>query len=113
RLALRRPARGIQHGGVRRVEHEIGDAGRVVPEQHLAPRLAAVGRLVDATVRVGAESVALGANPDGVWTARVHTDPGDLVSVLQPHMRPGLPAVARLPDAVAVGDVAADGVLAR
>src|SRR5207247_5760894 len=96
----------------RGIEHEIGDPGRVVPEQHLAPRLAAVGRLVDPTVRVGTEGVALSTDPDGVRTARVHSDPGDLVAVLQPHMRPGPPTVARLPDAVAVGDVAADGELA-
>src|SRR2546426_11886679 len=55
----------------------------------------------------------LGADPDGVGTTRMHTDPGDLVSVLEPHMRPRPSAVGGLPNAVAVGHVAADGVLAR
>src|SRR5437867_10758521 len=53
RFAVRLPEGGVQHGGVRRVEHEIRDSRRVVAEQHLAPRLAAVGRLVNAAVRVG------------------------------------------------------------
>src|SRR2546430_10435267 len=36
-IALRLPERGIQHVGIGRVEHEVGDAGRYLPEHYLAP----------------------------------------------------------------------------
>src|SRR6185312_1510010 len=47
-----------------------------------------------------------------VGIARVELDPRDLLRLLETHRRPRLTAVGGLPHAVAVRDVAADGILA-
>ena len=112
RPALRLPQRRVDDAGVPRVEHEVRHAGRVVSEQHVPPGLAAVRRLVDAPVRVGPERVAERAHIDGVGARRMDADPGDLLRLGEPEERPRPAAVGGLPDAVAVGDIAADRVLA-
>ena len=48
--AVRLPHRGVQHVRVAAVDHEVDRAGLVVAEEHLLPRLAAVGALEDAAL---------------------------------------------------------------
>src|SRR6185312_876641 len=52
RLAVRLPEGRVQYPRILRVDLEVGDTGLVVPEQHLSPGLAAIGRLEDPAIRV-------------------------------------------------------------
>src|SRR5207245_991273 len=70
----------------------------------LVPRLAAVGRLVEAAVRTIAVEPTQGADVDDVRVSGVDCDPADLEGLLEPHVGPRLAAVGRLVDAVAIGD---------
>src|SRR5207248_5362853 len=79
---------------------------------HLVPRLAAVGRLVDAALRVRPVGVTLRAYPRDVGIGRVHPHPRDLLRLGEPEGGPRLAAVSRFPDPVARGDIATDRVLA-
>src|SRR5204862_4044963 len=103
-VALALPQGGQESVRLGRVYDEVDDAGAVVLVQDLVPGLAAVARLVDAAVLVGAVQAAEGADVDGVRVLRVDDDLADLVGLLEADVRPGLAAVGALVDAVAVRD---------
>jgi hypothetical protein len=67
----------------------------------------AVARLVDAALGVRAVRVAERCHVDDVGVVRIDVDAADLLRVAQPHEAPGLPAVGRAVDTLALGDVRA------
>ncbi len=105
--------RGVEDVGVLRIHRDVGDAGVGADRQHRLPRLAAVGRLVEAAVAAGAPQRADGADVDDVGVARIDEDVLDVLGVLEPHARPRLAGIGRLVDAVAEADAALVVVLAR
>src|SRR5205814_8787540 len=98
--------------GVRRIHREVGRAGGVVAEQDLGPRLAAVCGLVNPALGVWPERTALRGDVGDVGVCRMNTDARNLLRLGEADEGPGLTTIRRLEDAVAVGDVAADRVLA-
>src|SRR6266702_2017786 len=106
------PERRVDHVRGGRLEHQVSDSGRIAAKQHLVPRLAAVGRLVDAALGIGAVGVALRADVHDLGILEMHPHARDLLRLGEADERPGLAAVGGLPHAVAVRDVAADRVLA-
>ena len=82
------------------------------PARTLLPGLAAVGRLVEAALAAGGPERSLRGDVDDVRVARIDDDLGDVLGLLEAHVRPALAAVEAAVDAVAVADVAAADVLA-
>src|SRR5215813_2745549 len=80
-LPPRLPERGVEHLGLARIHHEVGDAGGVVAEEDLLPRLAAVVRAIDASVGTGTEHVPLRADVDEVRVLRMDAHARDLPRV--------------------------------
>src|SRR5262249_15660239 len=107
------PGRGDEFLGVGRVHLQVDDARLVVDVEHPLPALAAVGRLEDTALLVGAVQPADGADVDGVRVGRVDGDVAGLEGLRDAHVLRGLAAVGGLVDAVAVGDGVARVVLAR
>src|SRR4029078_1874871 len=108
RLAAEVPHAGVDRLGVLAVHRQHRAAGREVGAlEHSRPRLAAVGRLVDAAVVAVAPQLARHADVDGVGAARVDEDLGDALRVRQAHVGPTVAAVGRLVDAVADRDAVA------
>ncbi len=107
-LAARLPEAGVEHVGVARIHHQIGDTRRVVDEQHLVPRLAAVLRPKHAAFGVGSEHVAEGPDVDDVGIDRIDHDARDVAGRREPHVAPRLAAIETLPHAVTIRHVAAD-----
>ena len=91
--------RGEERVRVRGVHHEIDEARVVVDELGVRPGLAAVGRLVDAALRVRPEEVAGRGDVDDVGILRVHDHLGDRLRFFQPHVLELASAVGRLVDA--------------
>src|SRR5690606_37812432 len=58
------PARGEQHVRVARMDRDVHEAGLVADELHQPPRLPAVRRLVEPTLRVGAPDRTQSGDPD-------------------------------------------------
>ena len=113
RLAPDLPHGGEHRAGVVRVDGEIDRAGVLALEQHAVPGLAAVPRPVDSPLVVRPEDVAQCRHVDEVGVVRMHADAADVPRVAEPQVTPGLAAVGRPVDAVAVRQVAPDGGLAR
>src|SRR5207302_1747981 len=80
--------------------------------QALFPALAAVAGLVDAALGIGPEGVSLGSDVRDVGIGGMHPHARYLLRLGETERGPCLAAVGRLPDAVAVGHVAADRELA-
>ncbi len=102
----------VQDVGVRRVHLGGGDTRVLRNGERHRPGLAAVGRLVEASVPSRRPERSLGRDEHDRRVSRVDQDAGDVLGVLQPHVRPRLAAVQALVDAVAVADVAPAHVLA-
>ena len=98
RRVCHRPANRMLRVG--RVEGDVDGAGVGVLEEHLLPGLAAVGRAVDAALRVRAEGVAEHGREGDVGVGRVDDHRADL-ALLLPDVLPGLAGVGRFVDAVA------------
>ena len=107
------PQRGVEHLRVVAVHHEIDRAGLRVAVQHLLPGLPAVARPEHAALLVRTGHVAERRRVHEVRVRRADDDLRDDLRVGQPHVRPGLPGVGRLVDAVALHDVAAQADLAH
>src|SRR5205823_3727153 len=92
--------------GVRRarLHLQIDYARAVVDVEDSTPGLAPVRRLVDAALLIGSIKPAEGADIHDVRILGVDDDAADLVRLLESHVLPGLAAVGRLVNAVAVGD---------
>ncbi len=113
RVAHDLPEAGVEDAGVGRVHGEVRGAGALVHFQDLLPGGAAVGGAIDAALGVGAPHVAQGGDVDEVGVGGVDADAGDLLGGGEAPVRPGAAGVGRAVDAVAGGDVAADGRLAH
>lgn len=94
--------RSVERIAVGRIDDDVGGAGVLVDEQHLAPALAAVVGLEDAALRVGAEQMSGSRHPDHVIVVRVDDDAGDRLRFLEANAFEALSGVGRLIDAVAV-----------
>ena len=85
----------------------------VVHEEHVLPAGAAVERAEDTALAALAEDVAEGGDEDDVGIGRVDGDASDLLRLDESHGCPGLPRIARLVDAVTLGEVASHAGLAH
>ena len=112
RRAVHLPRGGEQRVGVLRVEDDVNAAGLVIDEQNFLPGGAAVGGAINAALGAGCVHMSQGRDVDDVRVRGVNDDGADLPRIRQADMGPVLPAVHRLPHAVAVGNVAADAGLA-
>ena len=74
---------GVQHFGIRGIHREVHDARETVHEQHLAPRLAAVRRLVHAAVGARRPQVAERGDVGDVRVRRMHPHATDVPGVLE------------------------------
>src|ERR1035437_5862358 len=109
RRTIRVPERRVYHVGIGRIEHKIGDAGLVVAIENAAPRLAAVGRLEDATLRVRPERMTEHADPDDVGIGGMNANPVDVIlHVAGFDEAPCAAVVLRHPHAIARRRVAAN-----
>ena len=75
--------------------------GVVIDEQHLLPRLSAVGGLEDAALRIRAPQVSDARDIHDVGIGRMNHDAADVAGLLEAHVAPRPAAVHRLVDAVA------------
>lgn len=107
------PCGGVERIGVLGIEADIQRAGSLIYVEHLAPGLAAIGGFVDAAFLAGHPDFAERGDPDGVWIGGVDARTADGVGFFQPQVLPGFALVIAAVDAVAVGDVSAQGVLAH
>ncbi len=101
--------RRIDDERVRGVLGDVGDPRIIIDIQGLLPILSAVDGPEDAPFGIGPPEVAHGGDEDDIGVSPVDEDPGDVPRLLKPHVRPGLPRVGRLIDAVAYRDAVAAG----
>src|SRR5205085_11436663 len=80
---------------VRRVESQRHRAGVLVFVEHLCERLAAVGRAIDAALRVGSIRMAEHGDEQTIGILRVNDDRADLLAVAQAEMLPRPARVGR------------------
>ena len=106
------PHAGVEDARVARVHHEIRRADGIIDEQHAVPRPAAVGRAIDAALRLRSIRVTQRRDVDDVGIRGVHDDASDPARVLETGAGPGLSRVRRFEHAPADGNVAADEGLA-
>ena len=106
------PGGRIEEAGIGLVDGEVDGAGFVADGEDVPPGGAAVVALEDAALRVRPEGVAEGGHPDDVRVVGVDADLADLAGLAQAGVAPGAAGVGAAVDAVAVGDVGADGRLA-
>ena len=81
---------------IRRVHHDVGEAGFVVDELGVRPGLAAVAGLVEAALGVRSEQMPDRRDVGDVRILRVHDDPSDALCFLQPDVRKVFPPSADL-----------------
>ncbi len=103
----RRPQRRIDRRRIVRIDCNRKAADVVVLEEHPLERRAAIERAIDAAFGVRSVRVAQHGNEKSLRIIRIDGHPGDLLPVAQTEMRPRLPAVDRLIDAVADGEIGA------
>ena len=113
KAAVRFPKGSINNTRVGRVNAQINRPRLVAAEQHLIPRLAAVGGFINAALWVRAKGMAEGGYIHNVGVGGVNTNFGDVAGIGQPHVAPALAGVGGFVHPVAVGHVNADGGLAR
>ena len=110
---VRLPHRGVEHGRVGAVDHQVNRAGLVVAEERLLPGLSTVGRLEDPARGVWRGGMPEHRRIDEVGIGGMHADAADDLRVSESGMGPGLARVSRLVDAVALHDVAPQRHLAH
>src|SRR5579863_4112523 len=87
--------------------HEIGDAARRTGVERAHPMRSAIARYDDAARRTVGKHVAENADDDRARIARVDRDARNVRGSVESEVRPGLPAVARMPHAIPRLDVVA------
>ena len=94
--------------------HRQVDSARILAlEQNLLPVLSPVLGSKHTTLTVGPEGVPQGRDVHQIRILWMDSNPGDVTSILQSKMRPGLAIVVGPVDTVAGGHVAADTGLAH
>src|SRR5215211_2341420 len=106
------PDGGVKDSGVGLVETEIDRAGFIADVENLAPGCAAVLALEHAALRVRTEGVTQRRDPHDIRVVRVDANLADVARFGQSDVAPASAGVCTAIDAVAVGDVDADGGLA-
>ena len=91
----------IERLGVSERLREIISARVLIALEHELPALAAIGRLVDATVTTGAKERARRSNECDVVVAGIENNAIDVLGVLESHIGKRLAAIGGLPHAVA------------
>src|SRR5712692_11811174 len=74
----------INHVWIAGLQLDIHRANLIRDEQNLAPRLAAVRRLEDTSVRIRFESVALRRHPNDVRVGRMNANRSNLPGIVEP-----------------------------
>ena len=93
---------------VRRIHRDVRAPRVLVDEEDVLPALPAVGRAVDAPLRLRPVGVAQRAHVDDVRVRGMDDEARDPSGGFESHEGPRLPRVRRLVDALPDGDVAAD-----
>ncbi len=106
------PHRGEERLRIGRIHHDIDGAGVLVHEQDALPCSSAVECPKYAALGLRAIAVPQRRDIYEIGVGRVDRDAGNASRVLEAHVCPRLPAIHRLEDAVADGDVAPDERLA-
>src|SRR4029078_4364952 len=88
--------RGVEHLVVPGVHHEFGCTCVLVDEEHVRPRHAAVGLLVNAAFFVRPPEVSLRRDVDDIVIHRVDDDARYVAGVSESHQLPRMTAVDRL-----------------
>src|SRR5262249_6743101 len=107
-VAARLPEGSEKNPGIVGIHRQIDRAGIGAAIEDLLPAPAAVARTEDAALLVGAENVAQRRHIDEVGVRRMDADAADMLGRAQPDIRPGAAGIARLVEAVAIGDVEPD-----
>src|SRR5262249_3808209 len=110
-VALSFPRGDKERLGIAGTDPHVDDAGPLIDGQDVFPRLSAVGGLVEAALPAWPVEPAQGPDVDDVRIGRMDGDAADLVTLLEAHVLPGLAAINRLVDAIAVGHRVARVVL--
>ena len=98
------PGRHEQRLGLGGMHLDVNDACLIVDEEYLLPALAAVDGLVETSILAGPVEPAQCADVDDVGILGVDFNAADLKALGESHVLPGLAAIGRFVDAVAVGD---------
>src|SRR4029077_13962288 len=99
--------------GVAGIERDVNPAGVLVLVNNLLPVLAAVGRAEDATLGVRPKRMTQGSDKDDIGILGVNDPLADGSGIGQTCVLPGLAAIRRLVNAVAMRNVSPDAGLAR
>ena len=102
------PQRGVSNPLIGSVEGDIHRPDLVGPGEHLAPRLAAIGRLEDAPLRILREGLSQGRDNNRVGIRGIDPHSADVLGLLQPDMCPCLAGVHRFVDTIAHVDCGTD-----
>src|SRR5262249_47187645 len=102
-----------EHVRVGRVHGDIGDAGVFANGEHSVPGLAGVAGFVKAAFATGSPKRALRSGVNDIAVARIDKDAADVFRFLQAHVFPGLAAIVRAIDSIAIGDAALRVAFAR
>ena len=107
------PQRRKKNVWIMRIEGYIDAAGVFVFVENLLPCLSAVGRAEDAAFGVRPVGMPQGRDEGDIGIRRINNDLADRARIVQANVLPGLAAVQRLVDTIAVRDVAANAGFAR
>src|ERR1700733_8078262 len=102
RLSACLPQRGVDDLRVMWVETHVDRTGLRILVQNLGPGLAAVSRAEHAALGIRTEGMPESGDQHDVRIVRIDDERADLAGILKPDTAPGLAAVDRLVDAVAV-----------
>jgi len=102
RLAAEGPHARVDVAGIRQVDVHVRAARVLVDEEHVLPRLSAVGGAEDAALPVGSPFVAHGADQRDVGVARIDDDALDALAVVEAEVGPRGAAVGGTVHPVAV-----------
>jgi len=99
--------------GVLRVYGHVAGGGAFIDEERALPGGAAVVRAAEAALLIRPEGVPHGRRVDNARSFGVDHNPRKALRILDPGIRPGLPAVGGFIDPVAVGNAVARKTLTR
>src|SRR5215213_5511009 len=110
--AMGLPDGGVEDARIGAVDAQVNRTCFVADKEHVSPVGAAIVAFENATFRIGTEGVTQSRHPHDVRVVWVDADLADVACVAQPGVDPAPPGVGTAVDAVAMGDVDADGRLA-
>ena len=105
--------RGIDDRRIARINRDVDDSRVLIDEQSVAPGLATIGGLEQAALLARREEIPHRRDPDDVGVRRMGGDASNVPGIAESHVRPRLPRVGALVDAVAPGRALPIRALAR